>query len=98
MRDIGKIARIVRNEVEADFAGVKFLDVRVNADVDSDGNDILRIDVLFDGEPRDLDAKKVAGIVRRVRPELIRLAEEQAFPLFSFISRSDLGAEHFAAA
>jgi hypothetical protein len=51
----------------------------------------LRIDVIFEGRPKDIDIKKLSGVVRHVRPRLTDIGEE-AFPLFSFISKGDAGA------
>ena len=98
MRDLKKIADVVRDVLAADFEAAKILDVRVREDVDFDGSEILRVDVLFEGTPKDLDARKVSGTVRSVRPKLMQEAGERAFPLFSFISKGDVGAERFEAA
>jgi hypothetical protein len=98
MRDLEKVAKVVRETLEADFTKVKILDVRIREDIDFDGSEILRVDVLFAGAPKDLDAKKVSGTVRSVRPRLMKEANERAFPLFSFISKGDVGAERFEAA
>lgn len=98
MRDLEKIARVVRDALAMDFEAVNILDVRVREDLDFDGSEILRVDVLFEGAPKDLDSRKVSGTVRSVRPKLMREANERAFPLFSFISKGDVGAERFEAA
>jgi hypothetical protein len=98
MRDLVKIAKVVRDTLALDFEAARILDVRVREDFDFDGSEILRVDVLFEGTPKDLDAKKVSGTVRLVRPKLMKEANERAFPLFSFISKGDVGAERFEAA
>ena len=86
---LGDIKRVVKDTLSADFESVRILDVSVHSDLDTDGDEILRIEVLFDGKPKDIDARKVAGAVRQLRPRLSEISE--AFPLLSFISRSDLG-------
>jgi hypothetical protein len=96
MRDIAEIERVVTETVARDFDKVKILSVRVREDEDSD-DDLLRIDVVFEGAPKDIDARKVSGMVRRIRPKLIELGES-AFPLFSFISKSDAGSLKLASA
>jgi hypothetical protein len=98
MRDLEKIAKVVRTALAADFKSARIVDVRVLEDVDFDGSEILRIDVLFEGTPQDLDAGKLSGTVRSVRPKLMAEANERAFPLFSFISTGDFGAKRFEAA
>jgi hypothetical protein len=63
-------------------------DVRVREDTAFYGDDILRIDVVYDGTYKDLDAKKLAGFIRHLRPRLEQI-HEPALPLLSFISRAD---------
>jgi len=95
--DIKKIAGIVRETLSADFGNAKIIDVKVHEDTDYDGEEILRIDVVFEGDRKDVDAKKISGAVRQVRPKLSALGEK-AFPLFSFISRGDSDAGRLAPA
>lgn len=83
-----QIAKIVRDELRHDFEKARIVTVDVLDRVTVDNETYLKIDVLFDGEQSDLDARKVAGAVRRVRPALIE-AGEQGFPLLSFVSRRD---------
>jgi hypothetical protein len=88
MRDEKKIAEVVKDTVSATFDKVKILRVTVLSDADDD--DVLNIEVVFDGTPKDLDARQVTGIVRHVRPKLTAIGEA-AFPLMSFISKDDAG-------
>lgn len=85
------IQKAISETLSADFDNVKILDVSVDRDVDFDGDEILKVDIIFEGTPRDIDARAVSGAVRRVRPRLRDLGE-MAFPLLSFISRGDAGA------
>lgn len=91
MRDIAKIAKIVKSVLASDFDRVTILDVRVVEVIDSDDGELLRIEVIFEGTSRDIDITKISGAVRHVRPKLTEIGEK-AFPLFSFISRRDAGA------
>jgi hypothetical protein len=88
MRDIEKIRKAVSETLSRDFSQVRVLDIRINEDVDSDGEEMLRIDVIFDGSPKDVDARKLSGFVRSLRPRLDQL-RESALPLMSFISAAD---------
>ena len=88
MRDLKKIKRIVADTLSIDFGRTRIVDVQIREDVDSDGDAVLRIDVIYEGAPKDLDAKKLSGAVRHLRPKLSAI-EEFAFPLLSFISRAD---------
>lgn len=94
MRDTGKIEEIVRDALAADFEKIRVSDVQVREEVDSDGDDILHVYVVHDKAPRHSDIRRLVGAVRHVRPKLMEVGET-AFPLFSFISRDDVGAEEF---
>jgi len=95
--DIKRIERIVRDALTRDFDNVEILSIGILEDEDTDGEDVLRIDVIFQGASKDVDAKKLSGAVRHVRPKL-RAIGEKAFPLFSFISNKDLGSKKLASA
>lgn len=97
MRDLKKVAKVVRETLAADFDKVKIIDVRVRDETDSDGDEVLRVEVIFEGTQKDIDALKLTGAVRQVRP-LLREMNENAFPLFSFISKRDWGAERLKSA
>lgn len=97
MRDMKKIAKVVRETLAADFEKVKIIDVRIHDELDSDGDAVLRVDVIFEGTPKDVDAQKLSGAVRHIRPKLNAIGE-MAFPLFSFISKGDWGEGRFKSA
>lgn len=88
MRDLSKIKKAVRATLARNFERVRIIDIRIHEDVDSDGDEMLRIDVVFDGSPKDVDARKLSGLVRHLRPRLAELSES-ALPLLSFISAAD---------
>ena len=98
MRNLDKIRDIIRELVASELAPVKVLDVSVEESIDGDGDEYLRIRTLYDGVPKDLDYNRVVGIVRLLRPRLLELAGESAFPVISYISKDDLGERQFAAA
>ena len=86
-----KIAKVIRETLAADFDRTKISDVSVRKGEDADGDELLRIEVVFEGTVEDVDASKILGAVRQVRPKLIELGEN-AFPLFSFIAQGDISA------
>jgi hypothetical protein len=94
MRDLEKIEEIVRDTLTAEFQKIQFSDVQVREELDSDGDRILHVYVIFEGAPKHADIRKLSGAVRHVRPKLTE-AGETAFPLFSFLSRDDVGAGKF---
>ncbi len=87
---LDRISKLVADTLHADFKNVKIIKVIVDRDVDYDGEDVLNIGVVFEGTPRDIDARMISGAVRHVRPQLQKLGE-MAFPLMSFVSRRDAG-------
>jgi hypothetical protein len=95
--EMDKIAKVVKATLAADFGKVKILKVKVEKALDSDGQEILRIYVIFEGESKDLDAGAVSGAVRHIRPKLSKMGFDE-FPLFSFIADSDVGAGKLASA
>jgi hypothetical protein len=88
MRNLASIKRIVAQTLRRDFERIRILDVEIQEDVDFDGEDVLRINVIFEGTSKDLNAKKLSGAVRLLRPKLDKI-HESAFPLLSFISKAD---------
>ena len=88
---------IVLRSLKEDFENVEILDVKVDGDIDFDGDEVLRITVIFQGTPKDLSASSVSGVTRHVRPKLTEIGVE-AFPIFSFISNKDLEAKSIAPA
>jgi hypothetical protein len=97
MRDMKKIAKIVKDTLANDFDNIKIIEVRVRDDLDSDGDEVLRVDVIFEGSRKDVDVSRLTGAVRHVRPKLFE-ADEKAFPVISFISRKEAGASKLVAA
>ena len=85
---IKKIREIVKKDLSKHFDRVKIFKIEVQEDVGVDEEEILRINVIFDGEPKSLNAQELVGTVRRLRPKLDKI-EESAFPLLSFISKSE---------
>jgi hypothetical protein len=88
MRDLTPIKQAVSETFSRLFSHVPVCDVRVREDTDFDGEDILRIDVIYEGTFKDLDGKKLAGFIGLLRPRMKQI-HEPALPLLSFISRAD---------
>ena len=57
MRDLTSVKQAVNETFSRLFSHVRVTDVRVREDTDFDGDDILRIDVIYEGTYKDLDAK-----------------------------------------
>lgn len=83
MADVRKIIETVVRERLAD-AGV--VDVRIEEDIDSEGDAIFRVMVIFDKNLSD--ARKTTGLARHTRARLNE-AGNSRFPIFRFVSQSD---------
>ena len=95
MRDLASVKRAVKETLTRQFSHVRVSDVRVRED--SDGGEVLRIEVIFDGTSRDLDAKKLAGFIGHLQPRLEQM-HETALPLVYFISSAELSRNKRASA
>jgi hypothetical protein len=63
MRDLTPVKQAVSETFSHLFSHVRICEVRIREDTDFDGEDILRIDVIYDGTVKDLDGK--AGRIYR---------------------------------
>ncbi|QYO75332.1 hypothetical protein [Devosia salina] len=91
------LQKIIEDTITKDFDNIKILSVNVARDVDFEGDEVLKIEVVFEGTRKDIDARKVSGAVRHVRPHLSAIGE-MAFPLLSFVANSDRGRTELAPA
>lgn len=89
--NMDRIHEVVLAALRDDFDDIEIHELIINRDVDYDDDEVLRITVVFEGTPKNIDARIVSGAVRHVRPKLTAMGEN-AFPLFSFVSKSDVGA------
>lgn len=97
MRDLASVKQAVKETFSRLFNHVHVSEVRIREDTDSDGDEVLRIDVIFDGTSNDLDPKKLAGFVGHLRPRLEQM-QETALPLLYFISSAELNRNKRASA
>src|SRR5262245_56521487 len=91
--DPDKVADIVTEVLGRDFEKIRILKVNVTPDHDPDGNDILSIQVVFEGALKGADTRHAAGAVRRLRPALEEI-DVDMFPSLSFVSRLDYERGH----
>lgn len=89
--NIADVRKVVMDTISADFTSVKIVDVQVVSTIEDEDGITLQIQVIFEGKPKDLDAGKVSGAVRHVRPKL-RDIGVSAFPLLSFVTKKEADA------
>ena len=93
MSDMGSsekldVKSVVMDALQRDFHHTKIVDVLSRPDVDRDGDRVLIIEVIYEGTPEKHDLLAMSGAIGHIRPELMSLGED-AFPLISFISKSE---------
>ena len=91
--DTKRISEIVAEKFSTLFEDIKIVDVHVTPGHDRDGEEILRIEVVFKGTLKKADAKQLAGATRQLRPALEEI-DADLYPLLSFVSKLDYDREH----
>ncbi len=91
-----EITELIERVVRERFADAAIEDVSIAEEADSDGDAIFRVTVVF-GNKGPLDASKTSGIARHIRHALLG-RQDNTFPIFSFVSKSDWAGHNPAAA
>ena len=88
--NVNEIRDLLWPIVERELGGPKIVALNIRPELDRDGDPVLFITVVFDDRKRDVNPKVISGMVRKVRPTLLK-AGEKAFPVFTYVGRSELG-------
>lgn len=89
--DVEAIKRVVEQLLKERFGDdVLLRDMRILHEEDSDGDPVLRVEVVFDAETNYVPAERTKGLIRRLRPRLSEIGEN-AFPVMSFIAAKEMG-------
>jgi hypothetical protein len=91
--DLKRIEESVTKTLSRYFENIKIIAAHVAEDVDQDGEEILRIDVVFEGDLKKADARRVAGAARQLRP-ILEEFDPDLYPLLSFVSKVDYDRGH----
>ena len=90
VKDTAKLSRAIAHELGKLFGNITIEEVNVTPDVDHDGADMLRVEIVFSGKLRASDAKNVAGAARKIMPTIDELVDDDdLYTLLSFVSRVD---------
>ena len=89
MAENQELKGIIRAVLEEIFGDARIGDVHVASAYDEDGDEILRVKVVFDGTEEQFDARKASSVVRHMRPRLATIGE-QAFPIISYVSSDEM--------
>jgi hypothetical protein len=78
----------IREVLSQYFENLTITAVHVAPELDRDGEEILRVDVVFEGSLKGADARRAAGAARHIRPVLEK-NDADLFPFLSFVSKVD---------
>ena len=84
--DRERLASYIADSLNSRFKNVEIVDVKIEQDIDRDGDPILRVLLIFDGEITDADVKVVVGAARQLQPKLDEI-DDDIYPVLSFVSR-----------
>ena len=90
MADERKVERIVCAVLKDVFGADRIGDVHVVRALGWDDDEILRIYAVFNGAEEQFDATLAYDVVRHMRSRLLEELTEDAFPVMSYISKSDM--------
>jgi hypothetical protein len=82
-----QVAKVIEGVLREIFPEAEIDSVRVLVRLDHEGDEIFDVSVVYNVGP--LDPRKTVGIIGDVRRKL-RTIDVDTFPIFSFISKSDL--------
>ena len=92
MTQAERIFEIVKSVVEQQLAPAHVVDVTVREDVDHEGDEILKVEIVFEIEGDRLDPEHVLGLARHLREPLGKIQEER-FPVFTFMKPGEMDVE-----
>jgi len=79
---------IINEVVRERLSRTRILDVKVDEDVDGEGEPVFRVVVVYDEAGGALDAHETVSLARHARLRLSE-ADESRFPIFRFMSQGD---------
>jgi hypothetical protein len=85
-----QLDELILATLKDEFENIEISEFAVVKDTDSDGDEILRVRVVFDNDRQPLNTRKRIGLLRHLRPKLEKIGQP-AFPIFSFIAASEAG-------
>lgn len=85
-----RVDDIIKTVVKDTFGDVDIVSIDIEPDVGEDGEPILLVVVVFDNKSARIDTSRVSGLIRHIRPKMAEIGED-AFPVLSFIAKSELG-------
>ena len=82
------VHKIISDTVEAQLGREHVVSVKVEEDQDLDGDLVLHVTVVLQGDRNELDPSRLSGLLRHLRPALSKGGEGR-FPVLSFVAAED---------
>ncbi|PSJ59981.1 hypothetical protein [Kumtagia ephedrae] len=81
-----EIEKVVREQVHSG----KVTDVAVKSGTGSDGDEIIRVHVVYESKSSIIDAQETVNVMRNVRGRLEKMGDDR-FPVFYYVATSEVG-------
>ena len=88
MQDINDIRDAIRHVIEERLAPTQIVDVEIEEDVDHDGDEIVRVRIVFEDQNGRPKAESVVGLTGLVRKPLLDI-ENDRFPILTFMTSEE---------
>ena len=85
-----KTEEMIADTIRALLHSGKVVRIETRREESMDGDEVLRVKVIFDNKKKTLDAREMSSITRAVRKSMLDL-NDAALPYFSYIAKSELG-------
>lgn len=82
----------LREQIERDMADINITDFRAKADRDHDGDPIIRLQIVYDGDGAEPRPIQVSAVARHVR-HLLGSQMPNTFPVFRFLTAREIADE-----
>ena len=88
MQDVANLWNTIRHVIEKRLAPTQIVDVETEEDVDHDGDEIVRVRIIFAAESGRPKAEDVVGLTGLVREPLLQ-SHIDRFPILTFMTSEE---------
>ena len=88
MQDVANVWNTIRHVIEERLAPTQIVDVEAEEDVDHDGDEIVRVRIIFAAESGRPKAEDVIGLTGLVREPLLE-SHIDRFPILTFMTSEE---------
>lgn len=85
---LDQATRVISEAIQNRF-DVPFVKIAVTPDIDEDGDELLWVKAVYDGQPENIDTWASITILEHLQSKLADVSVD-AFPVISYIARYDL--------